>query len=99
MSEITLEQFSELMMGLGQVKERMEALKEENSNFKSQIRQLTEALDNQIDRWKMLPSGIDEDADEYNQSPVDATAHIGGLAVKEIREALARLRAVREESR
>ena len=46
------------------------------------------ALKNQIQRWKMLPMGIDESADENNTSPDDAVAHIGGLAVREIKEAL-----------
>ena len=57
------------------------------------------ALENQIERWNMIPSGIDEEADPYNKSPDDATAHIGGLAVQEIKQALSSSTSIAEAVR
>lgn len=38
-----------------------------------------------------LPSGIDEEADESNPCPEDATAHVGGIIHRRLAAALARL--------
>ena len=49
---------------------------------------LIEALRTQIEYWYSLPGGVDEDADPDNPSPEDATAHIGGLAIRAARRAI-----------
>ena len=46
------------------------------------------ALEEQIDFWFSLPSGIDEEAEIEDQSPEDAAAHTAGLAVKAARKAI-----------
>ena len=50
---------------------------------------LRDALEGQLVRWYSLPAGVDEEADELDTSPDDMDAHIAGLAVREINEALA----------
>ena len=53
---------------------------------------LIESLETQIMYWYSLPGGVDEDADPEDPSPVDAAAHIAGLAVREAKLAIAVIR-------
>ena len=55
------------------------------------LERCAEELKNQEYLWRNLPSGIDEDADENDGSPEDGTAHMGGLAVRQIQKLLADL--------
>ena len=57
------------------------------------LERCAEELKNQEYLWRNLPSGIDEDADENDGSPEDGTAHMGGLAVRQIQKLLADLNA------
>ena len=54
-----------------------------------QEKKLRDALEGQLVRWYSLPAGVDEEADELDTSPDDMDAHIAGLAVREIKQALA----------
>jgi hypothetical protein len=52
---------------------------------------MTEAINlisDVIELLTELPSGIDWDADEEDDSPDDMTAHIGGLALRKLERAL-----------
>ena len=45
------------------------------------------ALDDQVERWGSVPSGVDLEAEEGDPSPKDVTAHIAGLAIRAARAA------------
>ena len=65
-------------------------------SLRSALAKAVRTLEMQAKRWQDIPMGIDEDADENDKSPEDATAHIGGLAVKEIAQALAEIKELGE---
>ena len=57
--------------------------------LEGEIESLRKNLESQLDWWYQIPVGVDEEADIENAVPDDQTAHIAGLAVQEIRRALA----------
>lgn len=65
--------------------ERLDCIK----RLESEIESLRKNLKSQLDWWYQIPVGVDEEADAGNTAPDDQTAHIAGLAVQEIRRALA----------
>lgn len=44
-----------------------------------------------IELLYQLPDGIEEDADENDESPYNLTAHVGGLAIQALRKIVERL--------
>jgi hypothetical protein len=49
---------------------------------------LRAALQSQITWWNGVPSGVEDDAAPNDTSPVDAVAHMAGLAIREAQQAL-----------
>lgn len=60
-----------------------------NTALAAEAAKLRAALESQITWWENVPSGVDYEADLENESPVDTTAHMAGLAIREARAALA----------
>lgn len=57
------------------------------------LEEVKESLGTQIHMWEGVSSGVDYDADESDESPQDATAHLAGLAIKQARQRIATLEA------